>query len=132
MWNSIKRMNKCMFKYCKGNEQSQILLPLDSRISQLLMAPPCGSGRTWSRAVKMTLCLFFLAPMSSVGIRNTNTIFSKKQKLEVRQQLKRLNKPALKTIKVINHFLQHVCFLYSIFSFGLRRIVHFLCVVVSP
>jgi len=47
----------------------------------------------------MTLCLFFLAPMSSVGIRNTNTIFSKKQKLEVRQQLKRLNKPALKTIK---------------------------------
>uniref|UniRef100_A0A7N2LD75 Neprosin PEP catalytic domain-containing protein n=1 Tax=Quercus lobata TaxID=97700 RepID=A0A7N2LD75_QUELO len=63
------------------------------------MAPPCGSGRTWSRVVKMTLCLFFLAPMSSVGIGNTNTVFSKKQKLEVRKQLKRVNKPALKTIE---------------------------------
>ncbi|KAL0007046.1 hypothetical protein SO802_008548 [Lithocarpus litseifolius] len=64
------------------------------------MTPPCGSGRTWSRAVKMTFCLFFLAPMSSVGIRNTNIVSSKKQKLEVRQPLKRLNKPALKTIKM--------------------------------
>ncbi|KAM4082520.1 hypothetical protein ACJW30_11G180800 [Castanea mollissima] len=53
------------------------------------MAPPCGSGRSWSRAVKVALCLFFLAPMSSVGIRNTNIAYSKKQKLE----------PALKTIK---------------------------------
>ncbi|KAM3733777.1 hypothetical protein ACB098_11G163100 [Castanea mollissima] len=66
------------------------------------MAPPCGSGRSWSRAVKMALCLFFLAPMSSVGIRNTNIASSKKQKLEVRQQLKSLNKPALKTIKSPN------------------------------
>ncbi|KAL4600817.1 hypothetical protein ACB092_11G227300 [Castanea dentata] len=63
------------------------------------MAPPCGGGRRWMRAVKFTLCLFFLIPMSSVGIRNTNTNFDKKQKLEVQQQLKRLNKPALKTIK---------------------------------
>ncbi|KAM4082277.1 hypothetical protein ACJW30_11G159900 [Castanea mollissima] len=63
------------------------------------MAPPCGSGRSWLRAVKMALCLFFLAPMSSVRIRNTNIASSKKQKLEVRQQLKSLNKPALKTIK---------------------------------
>ena len=53
----------------------------------------------------MTLCLFFLAPMSSVGIRNTNTVSSKKQKLEVQKQLKRVNKPALKTIKVISHFI---------------------------
>nr|XP_023882320.1 uncharacterized protein LOC111994664 [Quercus suber]XP_023889704.1 uncharacterized protein LOC112001760 [Quercus suber] len=37
--------------------------------------------------------------MSSVGNRNTNTIFNKKQKLEVQQQLKRLNKPALKSIE---------------------------------
>ncbi|XP_075645775.1 protein neprosin-like [Castanea sativa] len=63
------------------------------------MAPLCGSGRRWKRAVKLTLCLFFLIPMSSVGIRNPNTIFDKKQKLEVQKQLKRLNKPALKTIK---------------------------------
>ncbi|KAL4600814.1 hypothetical protein ACB092_11G227000 [Castanea dentata] len=63
------------------------------------MAPPCGSGRSWLREVKMALCLFFLAPMSSVGIRNTNIASSKKQKLEVRQQLKSLNNPALKTIK---------------------------------
>ncbi|KAL0007048.1 hypothetical protein SO802_008550 [Lithocarpus litseifolius] len=63
------------------------------------MAPPCGSRRTWSRVVKMTLCLFFLAPMSSAGIKNTNTVFSKKQKVEVPKQLKRLNKPALKTIE---------------------------------
>ena len=53
----------------------------------------------------MTLCLFFLAPMSSVGIRNTNTVSSKKQKLEVQKQLKRVNKPALKTIEVISHFI---------------------------
>ncbi|KAM4073017.1 hypothetical protein ACB094_11G184400 [Castanea mollissima] len=46
------------------------------------MAPPCGSGRSWSRAVKVALCLFFLAPMSPVGIRNTNIAYSKKQKLE--------------------------------------------------
>uniref|UniRef100_A0A7N2LCY6 Neprosin PEP catalytic domain-containing protein n=1 Tax=Quercus lobata TaxID=97700 RepID=A0A7N2LCY6_QUELO len=64
------------------------------------MAPPCGSGRRWSRVVKMTFyCLFFLIPMSSAGNRNTNTIFGKKQKLEVQQQLKRLNKPALKSIE---------------------------------
>uniref|UniRef100_A0A7N2LBT6 Neprosin PEP catalytic domain-containing protein n=1 Tax=Quercus lobata TaxID=97700 RepID=A0A7N2LBT6_QUELO len=63
------------------------------------MAPPCGSGRRWMRAVKLTLLLFFLVPMSSVGIRNTNTIFDKKKKLEIQRQLKRLNKPALKTIK---------------------------------
>uniref|UniRef100_A0A7N2MC59 Neprosin PEP catalytic domain-containing protein n=1 Tax=Quercus lobata TaxID=97700 RepID=A0A7N2MC59_QUELO len=64
------------------------------------MAPPCGSGRRWSKAVKMTFyCLFFLIPMSSAGNRNTNTIFGKKQKLEVQQQLKRLNKPALKSIE---------------------------------
>nr|XP_023923670.1 uncharacterized protein LOC112035061 [Quercus suber] len=63
------------------------------------MAPPCGSGRRWSRAVKMTFYLFFLIPMSSAGNRNTNTIFGKKQKLEVQQQLKRLNKPALKSIE---------------------------------
>ncbi|XP_050280235.1 uncharacterized protein LOC126721226 [Quercus robur] len=37
--------------------------------------------------------------MSSAGNRNTNTIFGKKQKLEVQQQLKRLNKPALKSIE---------------------------------
>ena len=49
--------------------------------------------------------------MSSVGNRNTNTIFGKKQKLEVQQQLKRLNKPALKSIEVINHFIEHVCVL---------------------
>ncbi|KAM3685712.1 hypothetical protein ACB098_11G141700 [Castanea mollissima] len=63
------------------------------------MALPCGSERRWSRAVKMIFCLFFLIPMSSAGNRNTNIIFSKKQKLEVQQQLKRLNKPALKSIK---------------------------------
>ncbi|XP_030963700.1 uncharacterized protein LOC115984845 [Quercus lobata] len=64
------------------------------------MAPPCGSERRWSRAVKMTFyCLFFLIPMSSAGNRNINTIFGKKQKLEVQQQLKRLNKPALKSIE---------------------------------
>uniref|UniRef100_A0A7N2LE89 Neprosin PEP catalytic domain-containing protein n=1 Tax=Quercus lobata TaxID=97700 RepID=A0A7N2LE89_QUELO len=64
------------------------------------MALPCGSERRWSRAVKMTFyCLFFLIPMSSAGNRNTNTIFGKKQKLEVQQQLKRLNKPALKSIE---------------------------------
>ncbi|KAM3685984.1 hypothetical protein ACB098_11G164900 [Castanea mollissima] len=65
------------------------------------MAPPCGGGRMWSRVVKMALCLFFLAPMSSVGIgiRDTNTVFSKKPKPEVWKQLKRLNKPALKTIE---------------------------------
>ncbi|XP_030966832.1 uncharacterized protein LOC115987433 [Quercus lobata] len=63
------------------------------------MALPCGSGRRWTRAVKMTFCLFFLIPMSSVGNKNTNTIFDKKQKLEVQQQLKRLNKPALKSIE---------------------------------
>ena len=57
------------------------------------------------RAVKLILVLFFLIPMSSVGIRNTDTIFDKKKKLEVQRQLKRLNKPALKTIKVINHFI---------------------------
>ncbi|KAL4600818.1 hypothetical protein ACB092_11G227400 [Castanea dentata] len=66
------------------------------------MAPLCGSGRRWKRAVKLTLCLFFLIPMSSVGIRNPNTIFDKKQKLEVQKQLKRLNKPALKTMKSPN------------------------------
>ena len=53
----------------------------------------------------MTFCLFFLIPMSAVGNRNTNTIFDKKQKLEVQQLLKRLNKPALKSIEVINHFI---------------------------
>uniref|UniRef100_A0A7N2LFU9 Neprosin PEP catalytic domain-containing protein n=1 Tax=Quercus lobata TaxID=97700 RepID=A0A7N2LFU9_QUELO len=63
------------------------------------MALPCGNGRRWSRAVKMTFYLIFLIPMSSAGNRNTNTIFGKKQKLEVQQQLKRLNKPALKSIK---------------------------------
>uniref|UniRef100_A0A7N2LDJ1 Neprosin PEP catalytic domain-containing protein n=2 Tax=Quercus lobata TaxID=97700 RepID=A0A7N2LDJ1_QUELO len=63
------------------------------------MALPCGSRRRWSRVVKMTFCLFFLIPMSSVGNRNTKTIFNKKQKLEVQQQLKRLNKPALKSIE---------------------------------
>nr|POF20256.1 hypothetical protein CFP56_48221 [Quercus suber] len=63
------------------------------------MAFPCGSGRRWSRAIKMTFYLFFLIPMSSAGNRNTNTIFGKKQKLEVQQQLKRLNKPALKSIE---------------------------------
>ncbi|KAL0007335.1 hypothetical protein SO802_008837 [Lithocarpus litseifolius] len=63
------------------------------------MAPPCGSGRRWSRAIKMTFYLFFLVPMSSTGNRNTNTILGKKQKLEVQQQLKRLNKPALKSIE---------------------------------
>ncbi|KAL4600583.1 hypothetical protein ACB092_11G209100 [Castanea dentata] len=63
------------------------------------MALPCGSGRRWTRVVKMTFCLFFLIPMSSFGNRNTNTIFDKKQKLEVQQQLKRLNKPALKSIE---------------------------------
>ncbi|XP_050281543.1 uncharacterized protein LOC126722434 [Quercus robur] len=47
----------------------------------------------------MTFYLFFLIPISSAGNRNTNTIFGKKQKLEVQQQLKRLNKPALKSIK---------------------------------
>ncbi|KAF3959113.1 hypothetical protein CMV_016043 [Castanea mollissima] len=63
------------------------------------MALPCGSGRRWSRVVKMTFFLFFLIPMSSVGKRNTNTIFNKIQKLEIQQQLKRLNKPALKSIE---------------------------------
>nr|POF24291.1 hypothetical protein CFP56_40405 [Quercus suber] len=63
------------------------------------MALPCGSGRRWTRAIKMTFCLFFLIPMSSFGNRNTNTIFDKKQKLEVQQQLKRLNKPTLKSIE---------------------------------
>ncbi|XP_030961731.1 uncharacterized protein LOC115983232 isoform X2 [Quercus lobata] len=63
------------------------------------MALPCESERRWSRAIKMIFCLFFLIPMSSAGNRNTNTIFGKKQKLEVQQQLKRLNKPALKSIK---------------------------------
>ncbi|KAK7857577.1 hypothetical protein CFP56_017130 [Quercus suber] len=63
------------------------------------MAPPCGSGRRWMRAVKLILFLFFLIPMSSVGFRNTNTIFDKKKKLEIQRKLKRLNKPALKTIK---------------------------------
>jgi len=47
----------------------------------------------------MTFYLFFLIPISSAGNRNTNTIFGKKQKLEVQRQLKRLNKPALKSIK---------------------------------
>ncbi|XP_050281651.1 uncharacterized protein LOC126722541 [Quercus robur] len=63
------------------------------------MALHCGSERRWSGVVKMSFCLFFLIPMSSVGNRNTNTIFNKKQKLEVQQQLKRLNKPAIKSIK---------------------------------
>nr|XP_023905951.1 uncharacterized protein LOC112017729 isoform X1 [Quercus suber] len=63
------------------------------------MALPSGSESRWSRVLKMTFCLFFLIPMSSVGNRNTNTIFNKKQKLEVQQQLKRLNKPALKSIE---------------------------------
>ncbi|KAL4600591.1 hypothetical protein ACB092_11G209900 [Castanea dentata] len=63
------------------------------------MALPCGSGRRWTRAVKMTFCLFFLIPMSSFGNRNTNTIFDKKEKQEVQQQLKRLNKLALKSIE---------------------------------
>ena len=79
--------------------------PLDSNISQSLMAPPCGNGRGWLRAVRMTFYLFILIPMSSTGNRNSNTIFGEKQKLEVQLQLKRLNKPALKSIKVINHFI---------------------------
>ncbi|KAL0006542.1 hypothetical protein SO802_008044 [Lithocarpus litseifolius] len=62
------------------------------------MAPPFGSRRRWLRALKMTLCLCFLIPMAA-GIRNTNTIFGQKQKLDVQQQLKFLNKPALKSIK---------------------------------
>ncbi|KAM3683759.1 hypothetical protein ACJW31_12G172900 [Castanea mollissima] len=37
--------------------------------------------------------------MEAIGIRNTDTIFGLKQKLEIQQQLKRLNKPALKSIK---------------------------------
>ncbi|XP_030936705.1 uncharacterized protein LOC115961961 [Quercus lobata] len=37
--------------------------------------------------------------MEATGIRNTDTIFGLKQKLEVQPQLKRLNKPALKSIK---------------------------------
>ncbi|XP_075645772.1 protein neprosin-like [Castanea sativa] len=40
-----------------------------------------------------------LVVMDYVGIRNTNTIIDKKKKLEIQRQLKRLNKPALKTIK---------------------------------
>ncbi|KAK7837941.1 hypothetical protein CFP56_020555 [Quercus suber] len=51
------------------------------------MALRYGSGRWWSRVVKMTFCLFFLIPMSS------------KRKLAVQQQLKHLNKPALKSIE---------------------------------
>ncbi|XP_050281542.1 uncharacterized protein LOC126722433 [Quercus robur] len=47
----------------------------------------------------MTFYLLFLIPISSAGNRNANTIFGKKQKLEVQQHLKRLNKPALKSIK---------------------------------
>ncbi|KAM3686408.1 hypothetical protein ACJW31_11G197100 [Castanea mollissima] len=62
------------------------------------MAPPCGNRRRWSRAIKMTLCLCFLIPMAA-GIRNTNTIFGQKQKLDVHKQLKFLNKPALKSIE---------------------------------
>ena len=68
------------------------------------MALPCGSGKRWWRAVKMALglCLSFLIPMAAAGIRNTNSIFGdQKLKLEVQQQLKLLNKPAHKSIKVI-------------------------------
>ena len=56
-------------------------------------------------AIKMTLCLCFLIPMVATGIGNTNTIFGQKQKLDIQRQLKRLNKPALKSIKVINYFI---------------------------
>ncbi|KAK4564471.1 hypothetical protein RGQ29_006508 [Quercus rubra] len=63
------------------------------------MVSPCVKGRRWSRAVKMTLCLCFLIPMATTGIGNTNTIFGQKQKLDIQRQLKRLNKPALKSIK---------------------------------
>ncbi|XP_050259706.1 uncharacterized protein LOC126704728 [Quercus robur] len=37
--------------------------------------------------------------MVAIGIGNTNTIFGQKQKLDIQRQLKRLNKPALKSIK---------------------------------
>ncbi|XP_050259701.1 uncharacterized protein LOC126704721 [Quercus robur] len=37
--------------------------------------------------------------MVATGIGNTNTIFGQKQKLDIQWQLKRLNKPALKSIK---------------------------------
>ncbi|KAL4614414.1 hypothetical protein ACB092_07G052600 [Castanea dentata] len=37
--------------------------------------------------------------MAVAGIGNTNTIFGQKQKLDIQRQLKRLNKPALKSIK---------------------------------
>ncbi|KAK7847503.1 protein neprosin [Quercus suber] len=65
------------------------------------MAPPCGNRRRWSRAIKMTLCLCFLIPMAA-GIRNTNTSFGQKQKLDVQQQLKFLNKLALKSMKSLD------------------------------
>ena len=80
---------------CRGRDYFKFTT---CKVYILLMALSCGSGWRWSRVVKMTFCLFLLIPMSSVGNRNTNTIFNKKQKLEVRQQLKRLNKPALKSI----------------------------------
>ena len=67
------------------------------------MASHCGSGKRW-RAVKMILMLLFLIPMAA----GRNIIFAQKLKLEVQQQLKLFNKPALKSIKVI----PFKCFLF--------------------
>ncbi|KAF3953079.1 hypothetical protein CMV_021439 [Castanea mollissima] len=63
------------------------------------MASSCVSQRRWSRIVKMTLFLFFLIPMAAIGTGNIDTTVVQKQKLDIQRQLKRLNKPALKSIK---------------------------------
>ncbi|KAM4097976.1 hypothetical protein ACJW30_07G042300 [Castanea mollissima] len=47
----------------------------------------------------MTLFLFFLIPMAAIGTGNIDTTVVQKQKLDIQRQLKRLNKPALKSIK---------------------------------
>jgi len=59
------------------------------------MAPLCGGGKIRGSAAKMVLCsLLFLIPMASSAV-------IPHRKLEVQKQLMRLNKPALKSIKVI-------------------------------
>jgi hypothetical protein len=75
------------------------------------MAPLCGGGKIRGSAAKMVLCsLLFLIPMASSAV-------IPHRKLEVQKQLMRLNKPALKSIKVIAlHLFASPCFLFF-FSF---------------
>jgi len=91
---------------------------------ELVMAPLCGGGKIRGSAAKMVLCsLLFLIPMASSAV-------IPHRKLEVQKQLMRLNKPALKSIKVIAlHLFASPClyFLYLSLSlslfFGVSKLV---------